>query len=132
MARGGTAPAQGAGASSPYVGTVQTSDGVITLKLASGFFMQDKNGDGDPTTPDGIFVYGGVTSAIAGDLVRVKGAVAEFKPGAVKKAGWDFFVYGEQLGAVLAHKVDFCTQLRPWLQPLVEKRALVIYDEQAP
>ena len=56
--------------------------------------------------------------------------LAEFKPGALKKAGWDFFIYGEQLGAVLGHKVDFCTELRPWLRPLVEKRALAIYDEQ--
>ncbi|MBC7454449.1 MAG: hypothetical protein H7335_12220 [Massilia sp.] len=54
---------QGAGATSPYANTVQSSDGVITLKVASGFFMQDANGDGDSTTSDGIYVLGGVTSA---------------------------------------------------------------------
>lgn len=56
--------------------------------------------------------------------------LAEFNPGAEEKAGWDVVLYGEQPGAILGHpRVDFCTQLRPWLQPLVEKRALVIYDE---
>lgn len=58
--------------------------------------------------------------------------LAEFDAGALNKAGWDFFAYGDQLGAVLGHKVDFCTELRPWLRPLVEQRALAIYDEQTP
>ena len=58
--------------------------------------------------------------------------LAEFEPGATQRAGWDFFAYGEQLAAVLGHRVDFCTNLRPWLRPLVEKRALVIYDGQTP
>jgi predicted extracellular nuclease len=71
---------QGSGASSPFADSVQTTQGVITLKVGSGFFMQDLNGDGDPTTSDGIFVFGGTTSAGAGDLVRVKGTVAEFRP----------------------------------------------------
>ena len=58
--------------------------------------------------------------------------LAEFSPGALDGVGWDIVLYGEQLGAILGHaKVDFCTQLRPWLQPLVEQRALVVYDEQA-
>lgn len=57
--------------------------------------------------------------------------LAEFEPGASHRAGWDFFTYGEQLAAVFGHRVDFCTKLRPWLRPLVEKRALVIYDQQA-
>ena len=58
--------------------------------------------------------------------------LAEFEPGALNGAGWDFFAYGGQLAAVLGHRVDFCTNLRPWLRPLVEKRALVIYDGQTP
>lgn len=58
--------------------------------------------------------------------------LAEFHPGAEVRAGWDVVLYGEQLATVIGHpRVDFCTQLRPWLQPLVEKRALVVYDEQA-
>lgn len=58
--------------------------------------------------------------------------LAEFEPGAAQRAGWDFFAYGEQLAAVLGHRVDFCTNLRPWLRPIVEKRSLVIYDGQTP
>lgn len=57
--------------------------------------------------------------------------LAEFEPGAAQSAGWDCFTYGGQLGALLGHRVDFCTNLRPWLRPLVEKRALVTYDGQA-
>ncbi len=56
--------------------------------------------------------------------------LAEFNPDAEKKAGRDVVLYGGQLGAILGHpRVGFCTQLRLWLQPLVAKRALVIYDE---
>ncbi len=58
--------------------------------------------------------------------------LAEFHPGALRHSGWGYFLYGEQLGEILGHKVDFCTHLRPWLQPLVEKHALTIYDESAP
>jgi predicted nucleotidyltransferase len=58
--------------------------------------------------------------------------LAEFEPGALRRTGWEFFTYGDQLAAVLGHRVDFCTNLRPWLRPLVEKRALVIYDGQTP
>ncbi len=54
--------------------------------------------------------------------------LVEFQPGAEARAGWDAVLYGEQLGAIIGHpRVDFCTRLRPWLQPLVEKRALVVF-----
>ncbi|WP_338845142.1 ExeM/NucH family extracellular endonuclease [Massilia sp. W12] len=74
---------QGNGATSPLVGTVQTTEGVVTLKLATGFYMQDAQGDGDPTTSDGIFVYTGSTAntIAAGQKVRVTGTVAEFTAG---------------------------------------------------
>ena len=70
---------QGASAASPYVDTVQTTEGVITAKVGSGFFMQDIAGDGDPTTSDAVFVYAS-TSANVGDLVRVTGTVKEYVP----------------------------------------------------
>lgn len=58
--------------------------------------------------------------------------LVEFSPGVAARTGWDVALYGDQLGVIIGHpRVDFCTQLRPWLQPLVEKRALTIYDEQA-
>ena len=73
---------QGSGATSPYAGSVQTTEGVLTLKVPGGFFMQDATGDGDPTTSDGIYVYTGATtnSAQQGDLVRVTGTVQEYVP----------------------------------------------------
>ncbi len=58
--------------------------------------------------------------------------LAEFHPEALRSSGWDFFLYGAQLAEVIGHKVDFCTHLRPWLRPLVEKQAVVLYDESAP
>lgn len=73
---------QGNGAASPYVNTVQTTEGVVTLKVATGFFIQDVNGDGDPTTSDGLFVYTGTAgnNAVVGDLVRVTGGISEYTP----------------------------------------------------
>src|SRR5471032_348008 len=73
---------QGSGVASAYANTVQTVEGVLTLKLPNGFFIQDPAGDGDPTTSDGIFIYTGVatTSAQPGDLVRVTGTVNAYQP----------------------------------------------------
>ena len=73
---------QGTGDASPFANTVQTTEGVVTLKLANGFFMQDEAGDGDPTTSDGIFVFmsSTITGAQVGDKVRVTGTVSEFTP----------------------------------------------------
>lgn len=74
---------QGAGATSAHLG-LQTTEGVITAKVGTGFFMQDErsNGDGDPTTSDAIFVYTASTpvTAAVGDLVRVTATVTEFTP----------------------------------------------------
>jgi predicted nucleotidyltransferase len=48
------------------------------------------------------------------------------------RPGLEFFGWGEEFGRLIGHaRVDFCSDLRPWLQPLVEQRALVVYDEQA-
>lgn len=71
---------QGAGDTSPFADTVQTTEGVITMKFAGGYFIQDINGDGDPATSDGILVFSATTDSVVGDLVRVKGTVTEYKP----------------------------------------------------
>jgi predicted extracellular nuclease len=71
---------QGSGLTSPYANTVQSTTGVITKKLGSGFYIQDPQGDGDPTTSDAIFVYGAAAAANVGDLVRVTGTVTEYAP----------------------------------------------------
>jgi predicted extracellular nuclease len=71
---------QGSGLTSPYANTVQSTTGVITKKLGSGFYIQDPQGDGDPNTSDAIFVYGAAAAANEGDLVRVTGTVTEYAP----------------------------------------------------
>jgi len=73
---------QGAGAASPYAGTMQTTEGVVTLVLDKGFFLQDPVGDGDPATSDGIFVFTGAAPTVAaGDRVRLSATVVEFNAG---------------------------------------------------
>jgi len=46
-----------------------------------GFYLQEVDGDGDPATSDGIFVFSGGGSDLveAGDLVTVSGRVGEFE-----------------------------------------------------
>jgi predicted extracellular nuclease len=74
---------QGDGETSPYAGTTQTTEGVVTAKVGSGFFIQDAAGDGNPLTSDGMFVY--TTAANSGtvqvgDKIRITGAVSDYAP----------------------------------------------------
>jgi predicted extracellular nuclease len=74
---------QGPGDTSPYAGTIQTTEGVVTLKVGSGFFIQDETGDGNPLTSDGMFVF--TTAANSGtvqvgDKIRISGSVADYAP----------------------------------------------------
>ena len=65
---------------SPREGELVATEGVVTVVLGNGFFMQDPIGDGDGATSDGIFVFtGGTPTASPGDLVRVFGIVVEFR-----------------------------------------------------
>lgn len=73
---------EGTGAASPLVGTAQTVEGVVTSVFPNlnGYFVQDRFGDGDLNTSDGIFVYSGagVTPTVqVGDFGRVAGTVTE-------------------------------------------------------
>lgn len=73
---------QGSGSTSPFVGSVQTTEGVVTLVMQEGFFMQDPVGDNDPSTSDGIYVFTHtVPGVVAGDRVRVTATVGEFNAG---------------------------------------------------
>jgi hypothetical protein len=73
---------QGAGATSPFAGTRQTTEGIVTHKVSNGFYLQDPSGDGDPATSDGMFVFTGVAPTVAiGDRVRLTGTVTEFNAG---------------------------------------------------
>jgi predicted extracellular nuclease len=78
---------QGDGEDSPYDGEVVVTEGIVTVDLQkssqlSGFFIQDRFGDGDPLTSDGLFVNHRDTwspsfDPSVGDLVRVMGTVDE-------------------------------------------------------
>jgi uncharacterized protein len=78
---------QGSGATSPYVGQQVQTDGVVTRVNSNGFFLQDRTGDGDDSTSDGIFVYTGTAPSVsAGQWLRLVGTVAEYNVGAADNA----------------------------------------------
>jgi predicted extracellular nuclease len=81
---------QGSGPTSPYANTVQITRGVLTAKVGSGFFIQDPAGDGDPSTSDGIFVFGASTDAQVGELVEVTGTVTEYTPTGASRSTTEF------------------------------------------
>jgi len=73
---------QGSGLSAAITGTVTTKGVVVGdfegTAAASGFYLQDLNGDGDPATSDGIFVYTGSSDLVSiGQVVRVTGYARE-------------------------------------------------------
>jgi predicted extracellular nuclease len=68
---------QGASRQSPLVGQSVTTEGVVTGSKSNGFFLQDPQGDGNPKTSDGIFVFS-TTPVTVGHRVRVVGTVQEY------------------------------------------------------
>lgn len=54
--------------------------------------------------------------------------LAEFEPGALLQAGWNYFGYGEELGQLPGHKVDFCSRLYPLIQNRGKDSLLTIYE----
>ncbi|MBL0130503.1 MAG: HYR domain-containing protein [Chitinophagaceae bacterium] len=76
---------QGTGNTSPFVGNIETTSGIVTGRRSNGFFMQtpDASIDADPLTSEGIFVFTGAAppaAAAIGNNVCVSGTVAEFIP----------------------------------------------------
>ena len=73
---------QGNSWSSPYEDVVVWTEGVVTADYqwedAYGFFIQDPDGDGDPTTSDGLFIFERYHTVNLGDYVRVRGQVQEY------------------------------------------------------
>ncbi len=73
---------QGSGLSAAVTGTV-TTKGVVVGDFegsasASGFYLQDLTGDGDPATSDGIFVFTGSSDLVSvGQVVSVTGYARE-------------------------------------------------------
>jgi len=78
---------QGSGLSAAIMGTV-TTNGVVVGDFQNnsfddngnlnGFYIQDPTGDDNPSTSDGIFIYGGSTDVVLGDRVSVTGSVSEY------------------------------------------------------
>jgi predicted extracellular nuclease len=71
---------QGDNAATPYLGRDVSTTGVVTAKKSNGFFLQTPdNGDDDPTTSQGLFVFTASTPAVAvGDIVAARGTAGEF------------------------------------------------------
>jgi uncharacterized protein len=74
---------QGCSHVSPYNGrNVSKVRGVVTWKVAKGFFIQAQTPDDEDCSSEGIFVFtGNYANVIPGDLVTVDGRVAEFVSG---------------------------------------------------
>ena len=87
---------QGSEPKSAYNNSVQTTQGVVTALVGSGFFIQDQNGDGNPATSDGIFVFGSSAGVAVGDLVRITGTVTEYTPSGATRSYTEF----KDIGAV--------------------------------
>lgn len=79
---------QGSGLRSSYEGESVTVFGVVTGLTSSSFYLQDRNGDNDNSTSDGILVYHGSTSVSVqvGDYISVTGTVEEYKPSSAPDA----------------------------------------------
>jgi uncharacterized protein len=74
---------QGSGTASPLLGTVLTTEGVVTadyqgINQLNGFYIQDTTGDANTNTSDGIFIFNTTFPVSVGDYVRITGTVAEF------------------------------------------------------
>ncbi len=54
--------------------------------------------------------------------------LAEFEPGVLQRAGFRYFGYGEELAAILGHKVDFCSRLHPLILDRVKDELLPVYE----
>lgn len=75
---------QGEGDLSPFVNDSVRIEGIVTGRMARGFFMQtpDDKTDGDPKTSEGIYVFTKnepPAEAAVGNLVSVTGMIEEFK-----------------------------------------------------
>lgn len=55
--------------------------------------------------------------------------LAEFEPGALDGVGFRYMRYGDDLSSILGRKVDFCSRLNPYIEPIVREEALVIHEQ---
>ena len=54
--------------------------------------------------------------------------LAEFEPGVLKRVGFDYFGYGQELAAILGRKVDFCSRLHPLILDRVKGELFPVYE----
>ena len=76
---------QGPGDTSPVVGKLVSTTGIVTAVVSNGFFFQNPDNavDADPNTSEGMFVFTSsrpTAVATVGNLVQVTGTVGEFIP----------------------------------------------------
>ncbi|NET61325.1 MAG: endonuclease [Symploca sp. SIO2E6] len=75
---------QGAGHTSPLLGELVTTTGIVTAVDTNGFYLQDPVGDGNIATSEAVFVFtGGAPGVTVGDELEVEGTVSEYTPGGV-------------------------------------------------
>lgn len=55
--------------------------------------------------------------------------LAEFSPYALAGVGLRYFDFGEELSAILGHRVDFSARLHPLLRERVRREALTLYEQ---
>jgi predicted extracellular nuclease len=74
---------QGAAHISPMNGRPVKTEGIVTVKRPSSFYLQDSTPDGNLATSEAILVFGSAAAAVVavGDTVRVRGTITEFRPG---------------------------------------------------
>ena len=79
---------QGASHVSSRSGEVVSTNGIVTARSSSGFWIEapDAGWDADDATSEGIFVFTTTASAAVGDAVHVNGRVQEFRPGGAANA----------------------------------------------
>lgn len=54
--------------------------------------------------------------------------LAEFAPGALRGVGLRYFGFGEELGAILGYRVDFCSQLHPAFRDRGAQKSVKVYE----
>jgi predicted extracellular nuclease len=76
---------QGAGHTSPVVGQVVITSGIVTAidtTGSRGFWIQEATGDGNTATSDAVFVFTGVDPGVTvGQTIQVQGTVTEYDGG---------------------------------------------------
>jgi predicted extracellular nuclease len=98
---------QGAGHLSTYDTVLVRTTGVVTAASTNGYWLQSPDGDGDPATSDGLFVFSGSGGAKApvASVVEVVGTVDEFRPGSADGPGLTITEISGSTFAVLEEEV---------------------------